>query len=324
MTDQTVTKSNNDWAQQIKELELLLTELRPKLVEAESELADHLAAINAFEFKLRSRLAAFLTKIEELDKQIQALRRKQQWLGDQWEAQEEDWEIGNSATEDGDYRYRSKPARDRKQDLTEAEADEIKKLYRDLARRFHPDMAASEEDREYRTQIMMAINAAYAAGDLKRLKEIALEPDSIHGIDFSTNEQLLAEALQREHARILRRLKEINQEMNRLNRHATSKMMRQAADLAAKGRDFFIEKEDELKDQIAYKKVEMDSLKAQIDSFESGAAFSGENFAEAVWEVSLEQSLDDTDLPPNFDRYIQKRQDKIYFEEDFDDDMDMD
>ena len=323
MKESKIALSNSNWSEQIKEVERLLEVLRPKLIEAEAELADRLAAINAFEYKIRSRLGTYLKKLELLDEEIQSFRKKLQWLGEKWDDQEEDfWKMGSSATEEGEYRYRQEPAEKRSRKLSTDETKELKKLYRELARRFHPDMAVDEPDRDYRTQLMMAINAAYAAGDLERLQEISLEPDSVQAADVSDNEQLKTEARQRELARIHRRLREIKQELTRLDETNTSKMMRQATVLASEGLNFFEEKTADLREQIAYKKVERDSLQTQLESFEADVTFTGDAFADAVWHVSLEHSLDDNSGQPNFDRYIQKRQDNIYFEEDFDDDVD--
>ncbi len=325
MSKNKLTIANTDWTQQIKELEVQLEEKRAELVEAEAELADRLASINSFEYKIRSRLGTFLTKLELLDEEIEALRKKLQWLGDNWDEEDDEFsQMGQRAAEEGEYRYRQAPSENRERELTKDEAKELKKLYRELARRFHPDMAIDEADREYRTQIMMAINAAYAAGDLEKLQNLALEPDSVSSDDFSNNEKLKAEALQRELARIYHRLSEISIELRRLERHHTSKMMRQADVMASEGMDFFELKAEELREQLAIKKVDRDNLQTQIDEFEGDLGFSGDDFADVVWDVSLEQSLGDEDTPPNFDKYIQKRQDNVYFEEDFDDDIDFD
>ncbi len=59
---------------------------------------------------------------------------------------------------------KSKPTDD------EPEGEKIKRLYRELARRFHPDLAADTAERERRTQIMSQINAAYTARDLSALE----------------------------------------------------------------------------------------------------------------------------------------------------------
>jgi len=53
------------------------------------------------------------------------------------------------------------------------DADGLKKLYRELARRFHPDLGADQAERDRRTAIMSQINAAYAAGDADALQALA-------------------------------------------------------------------------------------------------------------------------------------------------------
>ncbi len=52
----------------------------------------------------------------------------------------------------------------------EPEGEKIKRLYHELARRFHPDLAVDAAERERRTQIMSQINAAYTARDLSALE----------------------------------------------------------------------------------------------------------------------------------------------------------
>jgi hypothetical protein len=48
----------------------------------------------------------------------------------------------------------------------------LKRLYRSLARRFHPDLAPDAKDRERRNRIMAQINAAYQEGDLDLLESL--------------------------------------------------------------------------------------------------------------------------------------------------------
>src|SRR4029450_8616970 len=44
-------------------------------------------------------------------------------------------------------------------------SDEAKRLFRQLARRIHPDLAADAAERERRTNLMVAANDAYEQGD---------------------------------------------------------------------------------------------------------------------------------------------------------------
>lgn len=50
--------------------------------------------------------------------------------------------------------------------------DDIKKLYREVAKRIHPDLAPNEEERSYREELMKEANEAYSTGDIQKLEEI--------------------------------------------------------------------------------------------------------------------------------------------------------
>ncbi len=55
----------------------------------------------------------------------------------------------------------------------------IKKLYRSLAMRYHPDLAADPDEREARNTLMAKINEAYAKRNLAGLQTLAAHPDSV-------------------------------------------------------------------------------------------------------------------------------------------------
>ncbi len=157
MTNPNQSPAKTSLHEQIEQISALLNSLRPRLVEAEAELSDRLAAISAFEFKLRSRIAKLTDKLDKLDAEIQELKRQMRWLGEGWQTDPENeaaaWASGKSASESGEYRYHTAPKAPR-QTLAEEEKVSLKQLYRQLARRFHPDMAVDEADRDYRTQMM--------------------------------------------------------------------------------------------------------------------------------------------------------------------------
>jgi len=52
---------------------------------------------------------------------------------------------------------------------------EAQRLYRDLARRAHPDLAQDPAEQERRSAFIARVNAAYAAGDLAELQALATE-----------------------------------------------------------------------------------------------------------------------------------------------------
>ncbi|GAB2865628.1 hypothetical protein GCM10027074_36330 [Streptomyces deserti] len=54
-------------------------------------------------------------------------------------------------------------------------SEEARKLYRDLARKAHPDLAQEEKERRRREEFITRVNAAYARGDEAELRELAEE-----------------------------------------------------------------------------------------------------------------------------------------------------
>ena len=55
------------------------------------------------------------------------------------------------------------------------EAVEAKRLYIDLAKRLHPDLARDDEDRQHRERIMQRVNEAFRLRDLAGLRAVHLE-----------------------------------------------------------------------------------------------------------------------------------------------------
>ena len=117
MEEQGLINSKNNWREQIAELQTLLAEIKPILVAAEVELSERLAAINAFEFRIRSRLEPLTRRMDRLDEEIKDLREQLRQLQEDWyyadERPEGDlyhhWrsseEAGSAAS--GEYRFRN-------------------------------------------------------------------------------------------------------------------------------------------------------------------------------------------------------------------------
>ncbi|WP_320775523.1 hypothetical protein [Streptomyces sp. CRN 30] len=57
-------------------------------------------------------------------------------------------------------------------------SEEARKLYRELARKAHPDLAQEEDERARREEFITRVNAAYARGDAEQLRRLAQEWDA--------------------------------------------------------------------------------------------------------------------------------------------------
>lgn len=323
MRDKDVIQAATNWQEQIERSQAALEDVLNQLVEAEEQLAEQQAAIGAFEFKLRARIGHLTKRLDELDAEIKEYRRQLSWLNDDWEAIAEEMDfrsVGQGEAATGDHFQEGASAAP--QSLNEEERKEIKQLFRQLARRFHPDIAVDAADREYRTQMMAAINAAYAAGDLERLQQLALEPDAVDLVEYAQTDQQLAEALAREIERCRRRLVEIRQELEYLEQHQSTRLMRRAQQAEAEGRDLLAEMSRRLEEQVTQKMVERDVLKSELENVaKEGFTFHDRDYADLIWDVSLDQAYEDG-LDSEYERWLRKqRRYTLEDEEDILDDL---
>ncbi|HNS39409.1 MAG TPA: hypothetical protein PKJ56_04070 [Promineifilum sp.] len=289
--------TDTEWRDRVNELQTILDELRPRLIDAEAQLAERLAAVSAFEYRLRARLDPLYRRLDSLQADIDDLRRQLQRLSVAWLDQDdaspvgESWRFEESAASAGSFRYRAK-VEEPTPSLEGKRLVSLKQLYRKLAHRFHPDLAPNEADRTYRTDLMMAINAAYTAGDLEALERLANEPDSISRVPQTLQE--LAAALEREVERCRHRLHEIARELATLGKHQSARLMEQFEQAQAQGRDLLAELAANLRRRISEKLVERDVLESQLDEVEQGGAeVDASDLADIVYNLGLEQADED-------------------------------
>lgn len=90
---------------------------------------------------------------------------------------------------------------------------DLKKLFRQVAQKIHPDRARDENDRQWRTQLMAEANRAYRAGDDEGLQEVlALWHEGRPAMEVGPT----GDTLERQVDRMRRRLDEIRKELDRL------------------------------------------------------------------------------------------------------------
>jgi chromosome segregation ATPase len=252
---------------QISRLRAELAGTQTKLIEAEAELADRLADVNAFEFEFEAKVGHLVDALEALEAEIQRYNERIQIARSK--------EIFGYAHIPVETQYRrtwQKPPSSAPtpppQPLNPADETEIKQLFRQLARRFHPDLAAGETDRARRTEKMQAVNDAYAARSLTELVALSQEPDSIIDTGRTRSGQTeaqLVQALQTELARCQRRLREIDREIRNLRHRPSIELSLEVKMARRQGHDLLAEMAAEFEQKIARKTAERDMLKAQFN-----------------------------------------------------------
>jgi hypothetical protein len=64
-------------------------------------------------------------------------------------------------------------------------SDKLKKLYHEVARKFHPDLTACPQEREHRHQLMIEVNRAYESGAEERLQDLLTAGASLASVESS-------------------------------------------------------------------------------------------------------------------------------------------
>ena len=158
-------------------------------------------------------------------------------------------------------------------------SNDLKKRFRQLAQKIHPDRACDEIDRAWRTQLMCEANRAYRSGDIRGLEEVFVlwlegqggdraglsgaVPAAGHFIPPAPI-SVGVDALTAEVARIRQRLAAITAELESLYGSKFYELFAAARVAARQGRDLLQEMAQRLDNQIQQAKSELDQLEPVV------------------------------------------------------------
>jgi len=145
-------------------------------------------------------------------------------------------------------------------------SDELKRAYREAAKRMHPDFAADPADLERRTRCMAAANSAYEAGDAEALRRILDEYEA--SAEAVTGEGIGAELIRmiRQISLAKARVSAIEQELATLRQSEIALLKKQAEESEQAGRDLLAELATAVREQIERTKKEYEVLAKQRTS----------------------------------------------------------
>lgn len=169
--------------EELARLETRLAELKEQLADRELELATSRRRLLDFQLRYMAIVGKRLAELDRLEAQIAALEAARD------PSPEAEQEARASAAR---ARQSSEALGDDPDALGQAAAEpqpeiseDLKKLYRQVAKAVHPDLAADDDDRALRGQLMAEANAAYQAGDVERLRAILEDwhsrPEAVSG-----------------------------------------------------------------------------------------------------------------------------------------------
>jgi hypothetical protein len=195
-----------------------LAELEAGLAERESQLAKLRGEMAAFESRYLKMVGDRYDELAKIEKEIAKLQGLES---------DDDYD-GDSLADDevgcGQNRFHS---------------DKLKKLYREVARKFHPDLSSCPQERQHRHQLMVEINHAYETGAEDRLQELLEAGEGLESVEIGGSMSAEALLLVRRIAEAKRRLAGVESEIEEITASETYKLKLRIENAEAIGIDLF-------------------------------------------------------------------------------------
>lgn len=238
-------------AAHLAEQERVLAELTDQLATKETEFATTSAEFDRFRLHYLRRFAPLYAKLDRLEAEVAS----------RVAVRDNTAEAHASAAEAAARADESSDALGTAQDSASGLADvedlrvspppELRDLYRQAAKMIHPDLAADDEERDRRTKLMAALNAAYTAGDAEVIGRMidgeAARPEAIIGDDVASR---LVRAI-RKLAQVRSRLTELHELCEALQADPLFVLFAQCRETWDSGQDPLAEDEADLRERIA-------------------------------------------------------------------------
>lgn len=233
-----------------------LAGVRATLAERELELADLRAHLTSFEGRYLRQVGVLYAELDDWEAKIAELEAK---LRPSANASRRAQETRKRADETHEATHgEASKARD-----FQPSAD-LKTLFREAAKRLHPDFAKDEADRLLRTRLMAQANVAYSQGDAEALQRILDEfgnsPESVQG-----------EGIGAELVRIIRQIHQakgnivaIEQELTSLRASEIAQLMRDTEVAGQEARDLLRELGASLRERITDARKRYETLAVEM------------------------------------------------------------
>jgi chromosome segregation ATPase len=222
-----------------------LAAVRGTLAERESDLAQLRAQLKNFEGRYLRQVGVLYAELDEWEARI-AEREAELYDSEPARRRAEDARRQARETHDSAFGDASEAA----------EFDppaSLKTLFRDVAKRIHPDFARDEAEQKYFTLLMARANEAYGRGDAETLQRLLDDHREINAAGADAGESAAAEIL-----RIARQIRHAERDMARLDFERQTLLSSEIAQLhfdaeaaAREHRDLLSELAAGLREQIA-------------------------------------------------------------------------
>jgi hypothetical protein len=233
--------------------------LTRRLLERERGLAAYRNELAAFETRYRKALGTRYARLDELAERLdetQDADRDRDPLGPDPEDPAERYP-GQGLPGGQNWAWGEREP-EREPERRAPVSDEAKRLFRQLARLIHPDLAGDAAERERRTNLMVAANDAYEQGDVAALERLLADwhasPEAVTGSGAAADLERTIRRIAQVEASIAR----IDEELAELEASAMGWLRRRVEKAAREGWDLLAHMVRELDRQISEAQLELE------------------------------------------------------------------
>jgi hypothetical protein len=230
------------------------------LLERERDLAAFRGELHAFETRYRKALGTRYARLDELAERLDETLRP---VDDAVDGGDPDLDgpaeryPGQGVPGGQNWAWGEREP-DREPEQRAVVSDDAKRLFRQLARLIHPDLATTAEERERRTNLMVAANDAYEQGDVAALERLLADwhasPEAVTGSGAAADlERTLRRIAQAEAS-----MRRIDEELAELEASAMGWLRRRVEKAAREGWDLLAHMVRELDRQISEAQQELE------------------------------------------------------------------
>lgn len=259
---------SNNINERMRQLQSELENARFELQQAEAALTAEQAAVNRFRMHCRLKIGVWVDEVlrqraeyQRLMIKLEMMRQSAEfnipWQEDDpfWEARAADFPVQNAPTGNEDLILPTDVPNDKSAE---------KRMYRELARRFHPDLVAAGMERAYATTMMAAVNEAYQARDIVTLRHLSGELDPEEVARLSGGDTNAERKLRKSLLGCKRRLAKVVEQFQAMKQENTARLWRKAEQLESDGQNWWDAVRVELEQENLFLSQQLEKLHKRL------------------------------------------------------------
>lgn len=257
---------------EFERLKGIVIDLRNKVGDLIVELEDIEFSLGKFQVEYNSKLGSLFLELDKIEYQIILEKiRLEKLRGNQPE-------IDLNELIDKEQQFRDEEENIRKdrefikdllsdtKNLTDEKKVEIRTLYRDLAKIYHPDKARNDDEKVYFESVMKEINTAYRFFDFDLLKKIEAKAQVL--LEFEQIGETMEEKIARlkeEERKLQQLLMSIHQQIDSIQNSDTSLLYHRVKNFQPNEQDYYFSIAEDLSNRIQRKKSELKRMKDSVE-----------------------------------------------------------